>query len=137
MAKCLKEKLVDTEFDLITSVPMTKEKTKKRGYNQSRQLAKKISKIINIRYEETLFKIQKNSEQHTLGAKDRKKNCVGVYQIIKSARVKNKKILLCDDVITTGNTLLECVTVLKESRAKEVFCITLAVCHLRSPSKIS
>jgi ComF family protein len=127
MANCLNKKINTANFDIITSVPMDKIKIKKRGYNQSQELAEKLSKFINVKYKQTIRKIKKNSEQHTLSGKDRRKNCRGIYEIIDPSFIKNKKILICDDVVTTGSTLSECIISLKRAQITEVFCVTLAI----------
>ncbi|MDR3178743.1 MAG: hypothetical protein LBT82_01630 [Oscillospiraceae bacterium] len=126
MAESLKKNFENLDFDFITSVPIDKYKTNQRGYNQSKELAEEMSKILNIPYKELLMKTKQTKEQHLSNAKERKENLRGVYSIIKSVILSRKSILLCDDIVTTGSTLSECVQILKEAKACRVFCVTLA-----------
>lgn len=114
-------------FDFITSVPISKERLKERGYNQTEIFAKQISRMRNTKYKRLLVKTVNNLPQHTLPAEERYKNVKGVYSIKKSGIMKNKKILLCDDIITTGNTICECRKILLNAGASEVICATIAI----------
>lgn len=114
-------------FDFITSVPISKERLLERGYNQTELFAKQIARMRNTKYKRLLIKTANNLPQHTLPAEERYKNVKGVYSIKKSGIMKNKKILLCDDIITTGNTICECRKVLLDTGASEVLCATIAV----------
>lgn len=112
-------------FDVITAVPMFEKKQKKRGYNQSELLGRECSKLLNVPYEPLLEKFRDNKPQHSLPRREREKNVHGVFRVFDKEAVKGKRILLIDDVITTGNTLGECVRILKKSGAKTVACAAL------------
>ena len=124
MEKDIRDYYKDKSFDIITSVPLHKNKYKKRGYNQSCLLGKEISALLHIPYVEVLEKHRDNEIQHTLKGKDRIKNVKNAYRLIDSKLIKDKNILIVDDIITTGCTLGECSRVLEKGGAKGVFCCT-------------
>ena len=112
----------EINFDIITCVPMHKDDRKKRGYNQAELLARECAKIMNIPYIDTLEKHKKNKVQHSIKAKERAKNVRGVYRLIQKDIVKDKNILIIDDIITTGHTLGECAKVLSKGKCKSIRC---------------
>ena len=73
-----------------------------------------------------MIKTKHNSEQHRLHLKDRKENVKGVYELEENKHITNKKVLLVDDIVTTGYTLAECASVLMKHGAKEVLCGAVA-----------
>lgn len=113
-------------FDIITCVPMTKTKENERGYNQAELIARNLSKISGIPFEETLVKIKENKRQHELSRSERILNVKGVYACEFPEKVKGRRILLIDDVITTGNTVSECADTLYKSEAAAVECASAA-----------
>ncbi len=120
MAKYLRSK-IQTEELLVTIVPLTKEKTILRGYNQSEELAKVIKDKLGIEYDgEILIKQRETSSQKFLSSKDREENVLGAYRVHKRTKVRDKIILLIDDIMTTGATGNECSRILKNAGAKEV-----------------
>lgn len=101
------------KYDIIIVVPVSKERRKSRGYNQSELIAKKISEIIKAPIEKNiLYKIKNTVPQSTLNKVQREENAKGVYKVCNIKKVYNKKILIVDDVYTTGNTVNECAKVL-------------------------
>ena len=118
------------DIDFITSVPLHKNRQKERGFNQSEVLASKIGKIINVPHKELLVKCKSNKVQHNLPKYERVENVKGVYAVADKVEVYGKNILLCDDIITTGNTLKECAKVLLKAGAKDVYCVTTASSNL-------
>lgn len=130
MAKGITKKFGNIKFDCITYVPLRPERKRSRGYNQSECIASDISSIINIPCEELISKIKSNHIQHELDFSSRIENVKGVYAVKNEQAVKGKTILLCDDIITTGSTLRECVKTLFESGAKEVYCCAVATAFL-------
>lgn len=113
------------DFDLITCVPMHKKRLAQRGYNQAELLAKECAKIMNIPYCDTLEKFKENREQHSIKASERAKNVKGVYRIINKEFVRDKNILIIDDIITTGNTLGECAKILMKKGCRSAECAVL------------
>lgn len=113
------------DFDLITCVPMHKKRLAQRGYNQAELLARECAKIMNIPYCDTLEKFKENREQHSIKASERAKNVKGVYRIIDKELVRDKNILIIDDIITTGNTLGECAKILMKKGCRSAGCAVL------------
>lgn len=114
-------------FDLITWVPTGFFRKLRRGYDQSMLLAEEVSSELGYRPIRLLKKIRNNPPQSgILGAAQRRANVLGVYQMIDPHAVKGKRILLLDDVITTGATCSECARILLTAGAKEVSCAAVA-----------
>ena len=115
------------DYDIICSVPIHKKRMKERGYNQSELIAKEIAKnLTNTIYKKVLKKIKDNKRQSELKKEERLQNVKDVYEIQNKQIIENKKIILFDDIYTTGNTVNECSKVLKENGAKEILVLTLA-----------
>lgn len=115
-----------TDFDLVTWVPVSRKRQRRRGYDQARLLAQALARELNLPVGRTLRKLRDNPPQSSLtGASQRKGNVLGMYEAVDRP-VKNLRVLLVDDVITTGATLSECSRMLCTAGAKEVICATLA-----------
>ena len=115
------------KYDIITAVPIHKKRKAKRGYNQSDLIAREIGKSINnLEYKKTLKKVKNNVRQSSLNHSEREENVKNAYQIINKEIIFNKKIVLFDDIYTTGSTVNECSRILKENGAKEILILTLA-----------
>lgn len=126
MAEDIREAYGGTYFDIITAVPMHKADLKERGYNQSVLLAKALSKLLDIPYEDTLVKVKRTKKQHKLSWAERKKNLSGAFKTIDNSLVHGKTILLIDDIVTSGNTLGKCAKILNRAKPKGIFCATIA-----------
>jgi len=109
----------------LASVPLHKTRLKLRGFNQAETISKNLSRKLGLRYLELLTKLKKTKRQVDLTLEQRVENVKNVFQIINRADTP-KKILLIDDIATTGSTLLECAKVLKKAGAKEVWGLVLA-----------
>ena len=115
------------KYDTIVPVPISKKRKKKRGYNQSELLAKEIAYSANLVLEkESLYKIKDIVEQSKLNKENRLKNIQGVYELVNKEKLNKKKILLIDDIYTTGSTVNECSKVLREAKPKKIGVLTLA-----------
>jgi len=125
MVQSILESYPGVDFDLITCVPMHKKRLAQRGYNQAELLARECAKIMNIPYCDTLEKFKENREQHSIKASERAKNVKGVYRIIDKELVRDKNILIIDDIITTGNTLGECAKILMKKGCRSAECAVL------------
>jgi len=100
-------------YDIIIIVPISKQRKKERGYNQTYLIAKEISKIINVPIAKNiLYKLKHTVPQSTLNKEQRGENVKGVYNINDYTKILNKNILLIDDIYTTGNTINECANIL-------------------------
>lgn len=112
---------LDVKCDLVISVPMTKVDKRKRGYNQSSLMAKRIAMLTNTPFsDKLLIKERKTQKQKTMSKAQRAENVKQAYKITNSDAIKGKSVLLVDDVLTTGNTLNECAKMLKLAGAKHV-----------------
>lgn len=126
MAECAAENLAG-RFDLVTWAPLSAKRRRERGYDQAFLLAQAMSLELGTVAVETLRKQRHIPAQSGLeGAQARRANVLGVYVCPESALVEGKRVLVVDDVVTTGSTLSECARVLLTAGAKEVLCITLA-----------
>lgn len=113
--------------DFITCIPMTKRRKRKRIFNHGEVIARRIGKAFDIDFAPDLLKKIKNTKpQVNLSAKERQTNLKGAFAINSKYDIKNKTILICDDVITTGSTLEECAKVLKKAGAKRIICAVAA-----------
>ncbi len=114
-------------YDIIVEVPISKKRFKQRGYNQSLLFCKEISKIMNIKFEKNILKkVKNNLAQSTLNKEEREGNVQNVYKIVNKEKILNKKILLVDDIFTTGATCNECSKILKENGAQQIDIFTIA-----------
>lgn len=114
-------------YDTIIPVPISGKRYKKRGYNQSYLLAKEICKYANLNLESNcLYKIKNNVEQSSLNGFDRQENIKGAYGLRNMQILNNKKILLLDDVYTTGATVNECAMILSRANPSKIGVFTVA-----------
>lgn len=124
MAQCLHDR-GDGCADLITYVPLRPEKKRKRGYDQAELLARSACRAWDTRPVRLLAKQRHNPAQSGLeGVEKRWENVRGAYRALPEAR--GRRILLVDDICTTGATLLSCVNALEEAGAAEVLCCCAA-----------
>jgi len=127
----LSGKNIDEIWDngVLVPVPLDKKKLKIRGYNQSEELAKELSKILQIPViSDNLIKIKSTQPQMELKKEEREKNLQGAFAVKPAfaSELRRGKVFLVDDVYTTGSTMQECAKVLKESGVKEVWGIAIA-----------
>lgn len=113
------------DFSIITSVPSHKSTISERGYDQVKVLAKNIAKINKLNYVPILYQPKKTSKQHqSVNIAERFSNVTGKYSAFENADIKNKTVLLVDDIKTTGATLSQCARELKLAGAEKVIAIT-------------
>lgn len=123
-AKFIVKNVKEFDSDYIVAVPIYKNRLEERGYNQSLLLVKEISKIINVPYiEDAILKIKNTLPQTKLTTNKRKTNLKSAFKINEKYRdlIKDKNILIIDDVLTTGATVDECAKILKKNGAGRVF----------------
>lgn len=114
-------------YDIIIPVPISKNRIKTRGYNQSELIAKELSNTLNIKSEnKVLIKIKNNLQQSLLDKDSRTQNVQNVYKVTNYDKIFDKKILLIDDIYTTGSTLNECAKMLKKAGSKKIDIFTIA-----------
>lgn len=108
-------------YDIIIPVPLHKKRLAKRGYNQADLIAKELAKkLCNICMNNVLIKNKNIKPQSEKGIKQRILDIQGVYEVKNIDFIKNKKVLLFDDIYTTGSTANECKKVLLEAGANKV-----------------
>ena len=118
------EKIED--YDIIIPVPIHKNRNLERGYNQCELIAKQISKQTGIDLNSNgLEKIKNIVAQSTLTREKREENTKNAYICTNEELIKNKNILIFDDVYTTGSTVNECSKVLKCAGAKNIGILTI------------
>jgi ComF family protein len=113
--------------DIIVPVPLHPIRLAERGYNQAELLAKEVGFCFGIRVENCIERLIRPGEQSRLGRQLRKDHIRGAFTVAYPAKVAGKRVLLVDDVITTGNTANECARVLLRAGAAEVYVIAAAI----------
>lgn len=127
MAQCAAERY-SGEFDAVTWVPVSRRRLKKRGYDQAHLLCASLCVDWHVMPLETLRKTADNPPQSGIGdVSERRANVLGVYKAVNADAFDGKRLLLVDDVCTSGATLGECVRTLKAAGAAEVVCLTLSM----------
>lgn len=117
--------------DYLTFVPIGRKRHKERGFNQAEEIAINLGRLMNIPVLDLLVKTGNEKHQAGLTQKERRENLSGTIKINEEIKsfIKNKTIMIIDDVFTTGSTLSECAKVIKGVRAskpKSVLCYTFA-----------
>jgi len=116
-----RENDVFENIDIIIPVPIHKERLKQRGFNHSYEIAKIIGEKNNIPVEENvLIRVRNTKPQYELSAEERKDNIKDAFKVVNAEAVAGKRIMLIDDVFTTGGTVNECSKVLKEAGAEHI-----------------
>lgn len=126
IAQCAAEEL-SGRFDVVTWTPVGPKRLKKRGYDQARLLAESACRCWETAPERLLTKRRDNPAQSSLESADaRKRNVKNVYSPAPGARIAGRRVLLVDDIVTTGATLSECARILQENGAADVVCAAAA-----------
>ena len=130
LSKPLSEKIFHMELpgaDMVLPVPLYKKRLRERGFNQSALLGKYVAKRLGVPLNlSSLVRNRDTRPQVGLSAKERKKNIRNAFEIREQGVIKGRRVLLIDDVFTTGATARECSKVLNKAGAQEVFVITLS-----------
>ena len=130
LCNALKKEFPDEKPEIITFVPAVRKSIRKRGYNQSELLANYLSLRLDVPCCGLLVKVKDNLIQHDLSAQQRKLNVRDAFELNPSFDVRDKSILIVDDIVTTGSTLHECVEVLRKHGADKVLCASYAATPL-------
>ena len=115
-----------SDCSLAVPVPLSKERYKKRGYNQTDLIFRKYIRSIGKTYDDLLVRIRNTPSQSGLSRTDREKNIRGVFHIRRGADVSGQHILLLDDVFTTGATMETAAKELKRAGADQVTGLVIA-----------
>lgn len=125
IGKCIDENAISC--DIITWVPLSKKRRRVRGYDQAKLIACALSRNTGIECAPLLRKLRNNPAQSGSGsAEKRRANVAGVYAPVSAKAIQGKRILLIDDIVTTGSTLSECARVLRENGCADVLAATVA-----------
>lgn len=127
LARLLHELCIQQNWpiDLITPVPLSKQRQKERGYNQAAMIAYPLALQLGIPFDDkNLKRIRETSSQVELDVHQRQQNLLNAFDI-PTNRFSGKNVLLVDDVITTGATINDCARALKKSGAKEVYAVSV------------
>ena len=114
-------------FDVLTWIPVSRLRKLRRGYDQGELLAKTVGRELGMTPTPLLRKVRHNRPQSGIhGEAERRANVLGVYRLTQGVEIAGKRILLLDDILTTGATAGEAARVLKTAGAKEVHCAAVA-----------
>lgn len=116
----------EIDIDIICYIPMIRKDERKRGFNQCKLIANEIGYNLNIPVSNCIKKVKHTKEQKKLTKEERIKNLIGAFEVTSNEDIKNKRVLLIDDVMTTGATIGECTKILKKSGVKEIIVLTIA-----------
>ena len=123
---------LDQEFDMVIGMPMHWRKQWQRGFNQAQLLAQPIAKRYGLKVSSNLTRPRYTQSQAGLSEAERRENLKGSFAVRKPHRLRGKRVLLIDDVFTTGATLRAASAVLKAAGAAHVTAVTLARVDRRS-----
>src|SRR3989338_619088 len=127
LAELVRERIwkkLETENWLVVPVPLSKKKLRHRGYNQAEMIAGELS--ANVRADILFKKFHTKSQVEVKNKEERLVNIIGSFEIKNPEKIKGKKIILIDDVLTTGATMRETKKVLKSAGAKKVVGVVVA-----------
>ncbi len=113
------------ELDLIIPVPLHEKRLKERGFNQAQMLAETLSHYYGIPVKNALTRTKNTTAQFDLAREERFANIKGAFKVVDNS-IHNKRILLFDDIYTTGATIMECSKALKAAGAKRIEVLTLS-----------
>lgn len=114
-------------YDFVTAVPIHKKRLKERGYNQAAVFAQMIAQSLSLPFvKDVLVQKEEAVSQTALSYHERLHNLKGAFAVCEKKALLGKRILLVDDVITTGTTMKECGATLKEAGAKKVVFVAFA-----------
>ena len=126
MAQCLGDRLPQGA-DYITWAPLSKKRLRERGFNQAELLGREVGRLLSIPAGPALEKVRDTTPQSDLEEESaRRANARGVYSLLPGIGLTGKRVVLVDDVVTSGATLSECAALLRQAGAEQVFCLTLA-----------
>ena len=133
VAECAAERF-SGEFDTVSWVPVSAKRLRQRRYDQARLLAEEACRCWQTKPVPLLRKTSHNLTQSSLSdAAARRANVLGVYEPLRLEEIRDRKILLIDDICTTGATLAECALVLRDAGAASVLCAVVALRRREGP----
>lgn len=128
MAVVIKHLVGSDSWDLVVAVPPRKKRMEREGYDQAAVLAREVAKELEIPYaKNVLAQVENRKKQSSLTYQERRGNVLGNIRMNKKNPVAGKRILLVDDICTTGATLEECAKILRAAGADLVDCTVAAI----------
>lgn len=113
--------------DIMTWVPLSRHRLRQRGYDQARLLCEETAAILGMECIALLRKVRDVPAQSGTGSKEKRiANISGAYEVIDGDKVRDRNILLIDDIVTTGSTMSECARMLMMAGAKHVYSAAVA-----------
>ena len=126
MAQCLRDR-PELRPEVVTWAPLSRKRLRKRGYDQAGLLARQVGVALGLPVVPLLKKVRHTAPQSGLeGESARRANALGAYSLLPGDGAAGRRVLLVDDVVTSGSTLSECARMLCQGGAAEVVCLTLA-----------
>lgn len=119
-------RLAGRRFDLVVPVPLHPARKRERGFNQAELLARELSRSRSLSLGNVLNRIRYTTTQTQFDRNERMENLRGAFRLRRGCDVQGLRMLLVDDVLTTGSTLSECASVLKKAGARSVRAVTAA-----------
>lgn len=125
---CAQRRAPISEANLIIPVPLHWKRERERGYNQAAILARALAHVTRVDFDEHILVRILHTERHRAGldARARRESVRGAFEVRASKQICGRRVLLIDDVFTTGATVSECASVLKAAGAEDVFVLTIA-----------
>lgn len=120
------ERLRAQTFDILVPVPLHPARERQRGFNQAELLAQLLSAHMSIKHMSILQRLRYTTTQTAFDRAERMENLRNAFRLRPNADVRGLRVLLVDDVLTTGSTLSECARVLKRAGARSTFAVTAA-----------
>lgn len=120
------KRLREQTFDVIVPVPLHPARERQRSFNQAELLGEILSATMSIKQMSILQRMRFTTTQTAFDRAERMENLRDSFRLRRGANVQGLRVLLVDDVLTTGSTLSECARVLKRARAASIFAITAA-----------
>jgi ComF family protein len=124
------------QADVVVPVPLHRQRERERGYNQAALIAKPLAKQLGLPYKSVLLtRIRPRPDKHLLSFEERWESVRGAFATRPGSQVDNLRVLLVDDVMTSGATLDSCAKVLREAGARSVIGLTVARAVLRNATE--
>jgi len=126
LGEVIKKNNFEKKFDMIIPVPLHKSRERERGFNQSDLLSRFASSESGTPlFKNIVIRTKNNKSQSQLSYKERIENVKNIFRVKQPEMIKDKKIILIDDIITTGLTVNSCCGELKKHGAKDIICMAI------------